>query len=129
VRIVNFTLCGELTIPSNSGLVDHSNTYPPHQDHREEETLELSEHGELLYSEHPDQTFSTKRPTYEDGNTIDWLREENAERERRRCLKSQRGVRGVLLPFMDASRMWFVIVVTGIGIGVTGAWLDVLVKW
>jgi chloride channel 3/4/5 len=90
--------------------------------------LELSEHGELL--PHPtNQIPDTKRSAYQDGNTIDWLREESAERERRRRLKSHRGVRRLLLPFMDASRMWFIIVVTGIGIGVTGAWLDVLVKW
>jgi len=33
------------------------------------------------------------------------------------------------LPFVDASRMWLVIVITGMGVGLTGAWLDVLVKW
>lgn len=109
--------------------IDHLNSYPPHQSdqgYREEDISELSEQGELLY---PHPSRNTKRFTYEDGNTIDWLREESAERERRRKLKSQHGVRGLLLPFVDASSMWFVIVVTGIGIGVAGAWLDVLVKW
>lgn len=103
--------------------------YPP--DYHDEETLELSESGELLV--HPKSSpllgHTTKYTTYEDGNTIDWLREECAERERLRSLKGQHGWRGVYLPFMDAARMWFVVVVTGVGIGVVGAWLDVLVKW
>ena len=85
--------------------------------------FQISECGELL---HPP---TQKRTIYEDGNTIDWLREENAERERRRRLKSHRGVKGLWLPFIDDSKMWFIIVVTGIGIGVMGAWLDVMVKW
>lgn len=90
--------------------------------------LELSEYGELL-QQSPKLTLNQTRTTYEEGNIIDWVREESAERERVRCLKSQRGVKGLFLPFLDASRMWFVIVVTGIGIGMVGAWLDVLVKW
>jgi chloride channel 3/4/5 len=102
-------------------VMDHPNTYPPPHSDLDEEMLQLSEHF------HPSN--NTKCPTYDDGNSIDWLREESAERERRRGLKYQRGVRGLLLPFMDASRIWFVVVVTGVGIGVTGAWLDVLVRW
>ncbi|KAJ3517752.1 hypothetical protein NLJ89_g304 [Agrocybe chaxingu] len=66
---------------------------------------------------------------YQDGNTIDWLHEEGLERERNHALQSQAGVRGVLLPALESARMWFIVIVTGIGIGVVGAWLDVLVKW
>jgi hypothetical protein len=29
----------------------------------------------------------------------------------------------------DAARMWLVVILTGFGIGLTGGWLDVLVKW
>ena len=29
----------------------------------------------------------------------------------------------------DSPGMWLVIILTGVGIGVLGAWLDVLVKW
>lgn len=89
--------------------------------------LELSEHGEFL--QQPRRSLNQKRTTYGEGDTIDWAREEGAERARLRRLKSHRGVKGLFLPFLDASRMWFVIVVTGIGIGIVGAWLDVLVKW
>ncbi|KDR80589.1 hypothetical protein GALMADRAFT_240906 [Galerina marginata CBS 339.88] len=66
---------------------------------------------------------------YQDGNTIDWLHEETLERERNHALESQAGVRGILLPALEAARMWFVVIVTGFGIGIAGAWLDVLVKW
>ncbi|KAI0064194.1 hypothetical protein BV25DRAFT_1823152, partial [Artomyces pyxidatus] len=51
-------------------------------------------------------------PKYSDGNTIDWWYEDFSERERWKGLLSQ-----------------FVIVCTGIGVGVAGGWLDVLVKW
>lgn len=111
-------------------MIGNNSTYPPlrtDHDYREEEVFALTEDGELLNPNK--QPLSQNRPIYGDGDTIDWLREESAERERLRGLKSQHGVRGLLLPFMDASRMWFVIVLVGIGIGVTGAWLDVLVKW
>jgi len=66
---------------------------------------------------------------YPDGSSIDWLQEEAAERERSHALHSQAGVRGALLPALDAARMWIVVIGTGIGIGLAGAWLDVLVKW
>ncbi|KAF6761563.1 Cl-channel protein [Ephemerocybe angulata] len=66
---------------------------------------------------------------YTDGSSIDWLQEEAAERERSHALHSQAGVRGALLPALDSARMWIVVIATGIGIGLAGAWLDVLVKW
>ncbi|KAJ6624915.1 Cl-channel protein [Mycena sp. CBHHK59/15] len=61
--------------------------------------------------------------------TIDWLQEEAAERERTNLQRSQQGVRGLLLPWLDAARMWLVVIFTGFGVGLTGGWLDVLVKW
>ncbi|KAF9480503.1 Cl-channel protein [Pholiota conissans] len=66
---------------------------------------------------------------YRDGNTIDWLHEEGIERERNHALQSQAGIRGILLPALESARMWFIVIVTGMGIGIAGAWLDVLVKW
>lgn len=66
---------------------------------------------------------------YPDGASIDWLQEEAAERERSHALHSQAGVRGALLPAIDSARMWIVVIATGIGIGLAGAWLDVLVQW
>ncbi|KZP21056.1 Cl-channel protein [Athelia psychrophila] len=115
------------------GITDHATTHPPqraNEFYHDAESLELSEFGELLVpSRKLGQGSAQEQPNYQDGNSIDWLREESAERERVRLLHSHRGLRGLLLPFWDASSMWFVIVLTGIGIGVTGAWLDVLVKW
>lgn len=77
----------------------------------------------------PSHSRSSNRPSYKDGSTIDWLLEENAERERKRILHSQRGLRGALAPILDSSRTWLVTIFTGICIGVAGAWLDVLVRW
>ncbi|KAI0047852.1 Cl-channel protein [Auriscalpium vulgare] len=69
------------------------------------------------------------RPHYRDGDTIDWWHEDSAERERWKGLLSQHGLKGLLAPLLDASKMWFVVVCTGIGVGIAGGWLDVLVKW
>ncbi len=41
----------------------------------------------------------------------------------------QRGLRGLLSLVQDSVGMWVVIVLTGMGTGVVGAWLDVLVRW
>ena len=70
-----------------------------------------------------------KQVAYEEGSTIDWLREEAAERERKRVMRSQRGLHGLVGMILDSAGMWLVIILTGAGTGVLGAWLDVLVKW
>ncbi|KAG6885119.1 hypothetical protein C0993_005793 [Termitomyces sp. T159_Od127] len=86
-----------------------------------EELYELTEDGRL-----PD---TTKLPRhYKDGSSIDWLHEEAIERERTHALKTQAGARGLLLPLLESSRLWLVVILAGMGIGITGAWLDVLVK-
>ncbi|RDB23755.1 H(+)/Cl(-) exchange transporter 3 [Hypsizygus marmoreus] len=90
--------------------------------HTDEELFELTEDGQL-------PTKYGKRTKYEDGSSIDWLHEEAAERERLHSLRSQAGARGLLLPLLESARLWFVVIMTGLGIGITGAWLDVLVKW
>ena len=59
----------------------------------------------------------------------DWLREEGLERARRQNFKSHRGLRRLLAPLYDSVSLWFVIIMTGIGVGVIGGWLDVLVEW
>ncbi|OBZ72186.1 H(+)/Cl(-) exchange transporter 3 [Grifola frondosa] len=70
-----------------------------------------------------------KRPCYEEGSTIDWLHEELAERERKHEIRSRHGLHGLLDLVLDSSSLWFVIILTGLGVGVAGAWLDVWVKW
>jgi chloride channel 3/4/5 len=90
----------------------------------DEEVFELTEDGQM-----PNPLGFVKRIKYEDGSTIDWLHEESAERERHQSLRAQRGIRGIILPLLDASGMWFVVICTGIGIGIAGACLDILVKW
>ncbi|KAM5536604.1 hypothetical protein V8D89_009699 [Ganoderma adspersum] len=70
-----------------------------------------------------------KQAAYEEGSSIDWVREETAERERKRGIRSRRGLKGLLGVVLDSAGLWFVIILAGVGIGVLGAWLDVLVKW
>ncbi|KAL1745857.1 chloride channel [Schizophyllum fasciatum] len=90
---------------------------------RDEELFELDADGRL-------RDVPTAAPAkYTDGSSIDWFAEEALARARTQMLNSQHGIRGFLLPAMDAARMWFVVIFTGVSIGVAGAWLDVLVKW
>ncbi len=44
-------------------------------------------------------------------------------------MRSQRGLHGLFALVLDSVGMWLVIILTGAGIGVLGAWLDVLVRW
>jgi chloride channel 3/4/5 len=98
--------------------------YRPLQDDivYEEDQYELTEDGRVPIP-------YRKVAKYQDGNTIDWILEENLERERNYALQSQAGARGILLPALESAKMWFIVIVTGMGIGIAGAWLDVLVKW
>jgi chloride channel 3/4/5 len=91
----------------------------------EGEQYELADDGRL--SPQPKQSAYTRG--YKDGASIDWSQEEMAERDRQQTLKSHAGVRGILLPIFEAARGWIVIILTGLGVGIAGAWLDVLVKW
>lgn len=88
----------------------------------QEEEYELTEDGRVPV---PYQ----RSAKYPDGNTIDWLHEENLERERVHALQAQSGTRGLLLPILDSVKMWFIVIMTGVAIGLAGACLDVLVKW
>ncbi|KAF5377784.1 hypothetical protein D9757_008072 [Collybiopsis confluens] len=90
----------------------------------EEEAFELDENSDLHHLRPKKHEIK-----YKDGNSIDWLHEEALEREREYLKKSQRSIRGLLSIWGDSARVWLVVVATGIGIGVAGAWLDVLVKW
>jgi len=89
----------------------------------EEEQYELTEDGRLL------QPKISSATTYNDGSSINWLQVDMTERSRQQILMSGTGVRGIISPALDAACVWFVVIFTGMGIGIAGAWLDVLVKW
>lgn len=42
---------------------------------------------------------------------------------------SQHGFRGFVLSFVDITKLWFVIILTGICVGLAGGWLDILGMW
>ncbi|KZS94576.1 Cl-channel protein [Sistotremastrum niveocremeum HHB9708] len=68
-------------------------------------------------------------PRYVDGETIDWYKEEASSRAEVQHFQTYRGLRRLVLPLLAASKFWFVIVITGVGVGVVGAFLDILVAW
>jgi len=59
----------------------------------------------------------------------DWQYEEAAERARKQSIRSERGLRRVFAPLFDSVRLWVVLILTGAGVGIIGAYLDVLVAW
>jgi hypothetical protein len=91
-----------------------------------EEAYDLTEDGRLWVAE-DERNFG--RTPYKDGDSIDWLHEGATERARQHVLHDHRGLRRILIPSIDAAKGWFVVVATGIGIGVIGAWLDILAKF
>jgi hypothetical protein len=91
----------------------------------DEHDFELTEDGRLPSS----FNYRLHTAKYDDGRSIDWLLEETAERERISAKKSSRGVGGLVSIWTESIKMWMVVVATGAGIGLAGAWLDVLVKW
>jgi len=96
------------------------------KDGYEGETYDISR---LEENPHKPPELVTLPHRYKDGASIDWLYEEAAERERRHQLNTLHGLRGLLTLALNSTQMWMVIIATGIGIGVIGAWLDILVKW
>ncbi|EPT02984.1 hypothetical protein FOMPIDRAFT_1159568 [Fomitopsis schrenkii] len=94
-----------------------------------------AEQYELLGDEHSHEPLPSpfhrkvKGPAYKEGGVIDWQHEEAAERERKRILASHRGFRGLTARLADNGSMWLVTILSGLGIGTIGAWLDVLVRW
>jgi hypothetical protein len=85
-------------------------------------TPELDEQSKNAHRHRP-------RPHYCDGDTIDWWHEDASERERWKRLVSQYGFRGFILSFVHVTKLWFVIIFTGICVGLAGGWLDILVMW
>jgi chloride channel 3/4/5 len=101
---------------------------PPSESLEDVHAFELTENGQLWNSNSsPESHYSNTK--YADGDSIDWLHEDAAERARQHALRGHQGLRGLAKRTLDASRMWSVLIATGVGIGVVGAWLDVLVKW
>ncbi|KAH8075851.1 chloride channel [Cristinia sonorae] len=96
----------------------------PTEDLEGAEAFELLGDGSLHASAH-----LSKRPAYGEGSSIDWLWEEGSERLQQRNLHLQRGWRGMVAPILNFAKIWTVLVLTGVGIGTIGAWLDVLVRW
>lgn len=99
---------------------------PAERDIYEAEAYEFVETGN-----HPllQRTSPTTDVPYEQGSTINWLKEEAAERERKRVIHSRRGLHGLLSLVAESVRTWLIVILSGLGVGVAGAWLDVLVKW
>lgn len=71
-----------------------------------------------------------RRVGYDDLTAIDWIFEYTKERQRKRLQYSTgQGIVGQLRKFLDASNVWFVLVATGVAVGVIAAFIDVASDW
>ncbi|KAG5639081.1 hypothetical protein H0H81_007025 [Sphagnurus paluster] len=79
------------------------------QAHSEEELYELTEDGRL-----PSKDSKVPRK-YHDGSSVDWMHEEAVERHRIHAMKLKTGARGILVPLLESTRLWFVVIMAGAG--------------
>ena len=71
-----------------------------------------------------------RRVGYEEFTAIDWIYEYAKERQRFRVLLSNAaGLVGYLRRAVDASQIWFVLVLTGILTGLLAAFIDIASDW
>lgn len=66
---------------------------------------------------------------YEDRTIVDWAHEHRKERSRTEQLGAVAGLRGVGYRLLDMMAPWWVIVATGVTVGLLAGCLDVLVDW
>ncbi|KAJ6090464.1 hypothetical protein N7486_009279 [Penicillium sp. IBT 16267x] len=71
-----------------------------------------------------------RRVGYDDFTAIDWIYEYTKERQRKRLLYSSgQGVLGHVRRFLEAGNIWFVLVATGIAVGIIAASIDIATNW
>ncbi|KAJ5702977.1 hypothetical protein N7488_010525 [Penicillium malachiteum] len=71
-----------------------------------------------------------RRVGYDDFTAIDWIYEYTKERQRKRLLYSSgQGFLGHARRFLEASNIWFVLVATGIAVGIIAASIDIATDW
>lgn len=71
-----------------------------------------------------------RRVGYDDFTVIDWIYEYTKERQRKRLLyASGQGVLGHARRLLEASNVWFVLVSTGIAVGIIAAVIDIATNW
>lgn len=71
-----------------------------------------------------------RRVGYDDFTAIDWIYEYTKERQRKRLLYSSgQGVFGYVRRVMEASNVWFVLIATGIAVGILAAAIDIATDW
>lgn len=71
-----------------------------------------------------------RRVGYDDLTAIDWIFEYTKERQRKRLLYSSgQGIMGHLRRLLDAGKVWFVLIATGIAVGIIAAVIDISSNW
>ncbi|KTW29237.1 hypothetical protein T552_01192 [Pneumocystis carinii B80] len=61
--------------------------------------------------------------------TIDWIDENTKERDRKEKLRKLKGIRRKIAHFWEFNQVWFIIIATGISIGVISGFIDIVSGW
>lgn len=59
----------------------------------------------------------------------DWFEEESHADSRLHEIRTGHGLKRLLGVALDSAKLWVVVLITGVGIGILGGWLDILVAW
>ncbi|KAJ5281225.1 hypothetical protein N7478_006597 [Penicillium angulare] len=71
-----------------------------------------------------------RRVGYDDFTAIDWIYEYTKERQRKRLLYSSgQGFMGHARRMLEASNIWFVLIATGVAVGIIAACIDIATNW
>ena len=72
----------------------------------------------------------SEETTYDNLTAIDWILEYSKERRRQQIISAQAtGLTGRLKQVADASKVWVILIVTGIACGVLAGSIDVISDW
>lgn len=77
------------------------------------------------------ESLKKKEPEHTINNfyTIDWVDENTKERCRKEKLRKLKGIRGKSARFWEFNQVWFIIIATGISIGVISGFIDIVSGW
>lgn len=117
----------ETSVAGNGQVPEEASSFRARGDSGRGENLNVPKEGGMLdwYVEGPG-----RRVGYDDLTAIDWIFEYTKERQRKRLLYSSgHGLLRHTRRLLDASKVWFVLIVTGIAVGIIAAVIDISSNW
>lgn len=117
----------ESSVPGNGQLREDRTQFGIQGHSARDGNLNVPKEGGMLdwYVEGPG-----RRVGYDDLTAIDWIFEYTKERQRKRLLYSNgQGLMQHVRRLLDAGKVWFVLIATGIAVGIIAAVIDITSNW